>query len=459
MREHRQAGSVEGTIVRRGDEGYEELRAAMVWNGLKPDRFPEVIVRAASARDVPAAVRLARSRGLRIAVRSAGHSWCGSPVRSDGMLLDLSGLRRYAIDPASATAFAEPAVTGRELATALAEAGLAFPTGHCGTVALGGYLLGGGLGWNSGALGPACHSVEEIEAVTADGGTVRCNERENADLFWAARGAGPGFFAVVTGFRLRLHPAPGAVTATMYAFPLADVEAACQWAAEVSHELEPTVELALTLATAAPSTTDATPRPKVVTVSATAFASDEEHAAEALRPLGNCPFADGALHHRAPGPTSFAALHETADGLWPPRLRYAADTLWSDAEFTALLSRLGDAMRDAPSDRSLVLAPFAPASHDGDLLRDMCFSVLGETYAVPYAIWDDPSGDEANLRWLREAMASVESLGTGHYIAEADLTADPARAERSFRTNDWDRLQSLRARYDPEGVFHTYLAA
>ncbi|MER7816834.1 FAD-binding oxidoreductase [Streptomyces sp. NPDC096153] len=457
MRDQRQTGAVEGTIVRRGDDDYEALRTAMVWNGRKPDRFPELIVRAASERDVPAAVRLARSLGLRIAVRSTGHSWCGSPVRSDSMLLDLSALRRYAIDPGAATAYVQPAVTGRALAPALAEAGLAFPVAHCGTVAVGGYLLGGGLGWNSGALGPACHSVEEIEAVTADGETVRCNERENADLFWAARGAGPGFFAAVTGFRLHLHPAPGAITTTMYAFPLADVEAVCQWATEISHELEPTVELALGLATAAAFMTDATPRPKVVTVAATAFAADLERAADALRPLGHCPFADGAVHHREPRETSFADLYETADGLWSPRLRYAADTLWSDAEIAALLSRLGDAMREAPSDRSLVLAPFAPASHDGDLLRGMAFSVLGETYAVPCAVWDDPSGDEANIRWLRDAMASVEPLGTGHYIAEADLTADPARAERSFRANDWERLQSLRARHDPDGLFHGYL--
>ena len=41
-----------------------------------------------------------------------------------------------------------------------------------------------------------------MEAVTAAGEVVRCDEDENSDLFWAARGAGPGFFAIVTGFRL-----------------------------------------------------------------------------------------------------------------------------------------------------------------------------------------------------------------------------------------------------------------
>ncbi|MFF4230837.1 FAD-binding oxidoreductase [Streptomyces sp. NPDC001820] len=457
MREHGQARGIEGAIVQRGDADYEAVRAGMVWNGLKPGRFPEVIVRAASERDVPEAIGLARSRGLRVAVRAGGHSWCGSSLRSDGMLIDLSRLRRFDIDVASATATVQPAVTGSELAPELAARGLAFPTGHCGSVAVGGYLLSGGLGWNSGALGPACRSVYEIEAVTADGEVVRCNEDENPDLLWAARGAGPGFFAVVTSFRLRLHRHPRAIMSTTYAFPLADIEKVANWAAGTANELEPTVELSLVLSTAAPHMTKERPRPKVIVVAATAFAESSEQAAQSLGPLQNCPFADRALFRAADEPVSLDALYDASTDVWPAQHRYAADTLWSQADFGTLLSKLGDAVASAPSDKSLVLAPVSPASHDQDLLRDMAFSVLGDSYVVPYAIWDDPAEDGINIRWLREAMSAVEPLGTGHYIAEADLTASPTRAERSFTTSDWQRLQTLRARYDPEGVFHSYL--
>ncbi|MFK4227051.1 FAD-binding oxidoreductase [Streptomyces sp. NPDC019890] len=457
MSRQRQARRIEGELVQRGDADYAAVRASMVWNGLKPDRFPEVIVRAASERDVPGAIALARSRGLRIAVRSGGHSWCGSSLRSDGMLIDLSRLRRCDIDMASATATVQPAVTGGELAAELVARGLSFPTGHCGSVAVGGYLLSGGLGWNSGALGPACRSVYEMEAVTADGEVVRCSEDENPDLFWAARGAGPGFFAVVTGFRLRLHRIPGAIMSFTHAFPLAYVEEVSNWATETAQELDPTVELTLVLATAAPHMTKQRPRPKVITVAATAFADSGDQAVQALRPLENCPFADRSLFREAYEPTSPAALYEASSDLWPAENRYAADTLWSDADFGTLLARLSDAVDSAPSDKSLVLAPVSPASHDDDLLRDMAFSVLGESYVVPYAIWDDPAEDDINTRWLREAMSAVEPLGTGHYIAEADLTAGATRAERSFTTSDWQRLQALRAQYDPEGVFHSYL--
>src|SRR5262249_57100226 len=105
-----------------------------------------------------------------------------------------------ALAPAARTATIQPGVSSRELTSALAEHELAFPVGHCGHVGLSGFLLSGGLGWNSGVWGPACLSITEVEAVTADGRLTRADEGQNADLLWAARGAGPGLFAVVTRF-------------------------------------------------------------------------------------------------------------------------------------------------------------------------------------------------------------------------------------------------------------------
>ena len=45
----------------RGAEGYETARRATVWNGLLPDRFPDVIVQAHDTDDVVAAIRYARA--------------------------------------------------------------------------------------------------------------------------------------------------------------------------------------------------------------------------------------------------------------------------------------------------------------------------------------------------------------------------------------------------------------
>jgi len=134
------------------------------------------------------------------------------------MLLDLSQLREVSIDPTSRTATLQPGVTSRELASALAEHELAFPVGHCGHVGLSGFLLSGGLGWNAGVWGPACLSITGVEVVTADGQLTWADEGRNAELFWAARGAGPGLCAVVTRFHLKLYPLPKAIVSSTYVY-------------------------------------------------------------------------------------------------------------------------------------------------------------------------------------------------------------------------------------------------
>jgi FAD/FMN-containing dehydrogenase len=451
------SAAIEGDVVRRGETAYAGTWSDMLWNELRPQRFPDLIVRAATERDLPAALRLARAEGLRIALRSHGHSWCGSPLRDGGMLIDLSALTAHEIDPTTRTATLQPALSGRELVAALAPHGLAFPAGHCGPVALGGYLLSGGLGWNSGALGPAAASVRAVEVVTADGTARTCSKDEDPDLFWAARGAGPGFFAVATRFHVTLHDLPTAVAETTYAFPLADVEPVTRWATAAARHLPANVEASFMLATASPDITAATPRPKVISFTGTAFARSPDEAVRCLEPLRACPLAEHALFRRTDAPRNFEDLYSTSSGLWPKSHRNAVDTLWSDTGYETLLPALAASVADAPSEQSLVLAPLWPASQDRTLSHDMAFSVLGETYVAPFAIWDDPAADTANTRWLRDTMRAVEPYGTGHYIAEADLTADPSRARRSYTPQDWARLQSLKTVYDPDNVFHTYL--
>ncbi|KAB1144258.1 FAD-binding oxidoreductase [Streptomyces luteolifulvus] len=448
---------IEGAVVRRGDPAYDGVWAEMLWNDLKPQRFPDLIVRVASDRDVPAAVRLARSEGHRIALRSHGHSWCGSPLRDGGMLIDLSALNGCEIDPVSRTATLQPALSGREFVAALAPYGLAFPAGHCGPVALGGFLLSGGLGWNSGALGPAAASVRAVEVVTADGTALTCSLHENPDLFWAACGAGPGFFAVATRFHVTLHALPTAVAETTYVFPLADVEPVTRWATTAARRLPANVEASFMLATASPDITAATERPKVISFTGTAFARTREEAVRCLQPLRACPFAERALFQKTDEPKTFEDLYGTSSDFWPRGHRNVVDTLWSDTALDILLPALAAQVAEAPSEQSLVLAPLWPASRDRTLSLDMAFSVLGENYIAPFAIWDDPAEDAANIRWLRDTMRTVEPYGTGHYIAEADLTADATRARRSYTPDDWERLRALKAAHDPENVFHTYL--
>src|SRR4051794_8513208 len=133
-------------ILRRGDDRYEQARQAAIWNGKKPDRFPDAIVVARDEADVVAAVRLANAEGWTIGIRSGGHAWSATGVRDGGLLLDLSALDSWVIDPAARTVAVGPGARSQAFARALGEHGLYFPTGTCSTVGIGGGTTAGGGG-------------------------------------------------------------------------------------------------------------------------------------------------------------------------------------------------------------------------------------------------------------------------------------------------------------------------
>ncbi len=178
-----------GEIRWRGDAGYEEARVGPVFNARRPERFPAAIAQPAAEREVVAAVRLARERGLAITVRGGGHSLAAWALRDDVLLIDLRRMSEIDLDPASGVVRVSPSVRGGdELAPYLAERGRMFPGGHCPSVGMGGFLLAGGQGWNCRKLGWACESIVAVDVVTADGELLHASEAENPELLRAARG-------------------------------------------------------------------------------------------------------------------------------------------------------------------------------------------------------------------------------------------------------------------------------
>ncbi|MDX2170800.1 MAG: FAD-binding oxidoreductase [Deltaproteobacteria bacterium] len=448
--------AVRGRVVRRGAADYDAARRAAVWNGRKPARQPDAIVQVADAADVQAAVAYATAHDLRIALRNGGHNWSGLSLRDGGLLLDLQALNGLAIDAPRRVATVGPAVRGLALAEALAPHGLAFPVGHCSSVALGGFLLGGGFGWNAGAWGVGCFNVRAVDVVLADGRLVRADAEHEPDLFWAARGAGAGFFGVVTRFELDLHPLPTVIRSSLLSFPLAQLDALVGWVRSLVPALPPWVELTLMIGRP-PGVVSARHEP-VCSVSVAVFADTPQQAAAALAPLADCPIAP-RLACVLDVPSSFAALFAGMDELYVAGRRYQVDTLWSDADPAAVLATVGAHVAASPGADNLVLAlllPPPPAA--APPLPDAAFSMVAPLYLGCYAVWDDAVHDAAHLAWSRDLMRALEPHGVGHYLGEADLTA-AQRAERSFGAAQWQRLQALRRRYDPQRRLHGFPGA
>jgi FAD/FMN-containing dehydrogenase len=187
-----------GALLRPGEEGYDEAR--QVWNGAI-DRRPALIARCAGADDVAEAVRFARDRELPVSVRGGGHSVAGHAVCDDGLMIDLSGLKAVAVDPAARTVRAAAGLTWSELDLATQRYGLATTGGSISSTGIAGVTLGGGFGHLMRAHGLTVDNLRAADLVTADGRRIRAD----ADLLWGLRGGG-GNFGIVTAFEYDLHP-------------------------------------------------------------------------------------------------------------------------------------------------------------------------------------------------------------------------------------------------------------
>ena len=86
----------------------------------------------------------------------------------------------------------------RDIYAALPAHGVVIPYGRCPTVGVGGFLLGGGFGFNSRKIGAASDNLLSTEVVTADGEVRTASATSEPDLFWACRGGGGGNFGIHT---------------------------------------------------------------------------------------------------------------------------------------------------------------------------------------------------------------------------------------------------------------------
>ncbi len=446
----------DGVLHYCGDIGYESARVDPVFNGRKPDRYPVAILEAASDADVVTGVRLARDNGWKVSVRAGGHSWAAWSVRDDALLIDLARMRTIELGDRFdeySVAIACPAVQGgQELTPFLDAHDLQFTGGHCSTVGLGGFVLQGGQGWNSRAWGWGCENLLAIDVVTADGELIHASETENADLLWAARGSGPGFFGVVTRMHLKVRPKPRAMAHTTFLFPVECFDDVMTWAMELLPTLDRRVEPVIA-GTAAPFP-DGTPAPgPYMVMHTTCMADSLDECRILLAPLDTCPVLDKAWVADVCVPTSIAEEGPFMDEQNPRGLRYHTDCTWTDASASELVARLRDMYSTLPTERSFCIwygwAPSEP-------LRDMAFSMEGNVYIAVYAMNEDPSDDDRVREWVTDRMSDLAPIGKGLYLGDSDFT----RRSAKFMTDEnYARLEVLRDKWDPSRVFVGYLAA
>ena len=430
--------------------GYDDARA--VWNGTV-DRRPRLIVRCNGTADVAAAVRFARDRDLEIAVRGGGHNVAGTAV-GDGIVIDLSAMRAVTVDPVERTARVQGGALWSDVDHETQIHGLATTGGIVSHTGVGGLTLGGGIGFLMRKYGLVVDNLLAAEVVTAEGDIVRASADEHPDLFWALRGGG-GNFGVVTSFRFALHPVGPTVMAGLVFWAADDTADVLRFyrdfAADAPDELGSVVRLG-TVPPLPGIPENLHWRPAIAVACCYGGAVENgERAVRALRRFGTplvdllapSPYVDfqSGIDDTVPHGWHYYWKSTNLAGLSDDAIAVIADHAYTagSPRSCAVMFHFGGAVARVPRDATAYAG------------REVAHNIVIEGVWLP-----DESAEHAvaETAWARRFLQALEPHRAGVYVNFLDSDDDSSRVREAYGDDTYRRLAEVKAKYDPENVFH-----
>jgi FAD/FMN-containing dehydrogenase len=440
-----------GKVITPEDADYDTAR--IQWNN-DIDRRPVAIARCLSPTDVAAALSFAREHGLEVSVRGGGHAFSGSGVCDGGLMIDLSAMRRVVISADARLARVGGGATVAELDAATQVHGLAVPTGVISHTGVGGMTLGGGIGWLTHKAGLTIDNLISADVVLADGRCVRASPTEHADLFWAVRGGG-GNFGVVTTFEFQLHPVGPEVHLGLFFWGMDSGEQVLRLARDVVPHLPADAGAQIAIGLNAPPAPFVPPRyhftPGYLLLMV-GFSSAEEHARiiapirEQLPPL-----------FELVSPIPYIALQRTLDETAPWGLLGYQEVIYLDELTDDVISVIVNMI---PAKRS-------PMSYCLIFRLDGAYSDIGDDetafggrraprYIINIAgIGATPEILRADRAWVQAVWDALRPFArdAGGYV-NSMTDNDEGRIRAAYGPAKYQRLARIKAKYDPNNVFH-----
>jgi len=448
--------SLDGSTILPSDAPYAAAR--LVYN-LRFDPRPSIIVRPGTVADIQRTIDFARTQGIRLAIRSGGHSYIGASG-GDGIVLDLSSMG--GVQPLGGAMFriASGTQLQRVYGDLRCNGNWTLPCGSCETVGFGGIAQGGGFGYLQRAHGLTCDRVRSARIVLADGSVATASPDGDADLLWALRGGGGGSFGVAIDFTVEaVAYAPLQVVLWYWPLAAADEVLALMHDAAADGRLprhasagvvfnRPAAALAVPqcigLLWSRSTMADALAAQSMLTgprgIPATpGLGYSYEAASPACDPTAVATRehyrAKSSMVYGAPTPGTGAAVRE-----WI-LARVNSPALTASDYATINFLTLGGAVSDIAADATAFV-------HRAARL---------EVQYLGYVQSPTPRSIEANRAWLRGAYASVSAGlvngGSGGYCNYADEDLLPSQYPSHYWGTNYPRLQATKRRVDPTGFF------
>jgi len=432
------ARSLQGPLLTKDAPDF--ARIASPWNLRFASRIPAGIARCTSPEDVRACLLWAQSNDVPLTIRSGGHSYAGFSTTS-GLMIDVSLMNEVGDIHQAGRVRMGGGARNADVYSALGPLNRALTHGRCRGVGVAGLVLGGGIGFSQRMRGLTCDQLVETEIVLPSGELLRCNEAENADLFWACRGGGGGNFGVNTSLTFQTFPVD-AVTV----FRLA-------WIAGLDELLPAALDLLPTMPDrlGCKLLVDAGKEPELELLGQLAGTQDE--LAALLAPLYRIAKPREASISTLPYWESQELLSEEG----PP-------------EYTHERSRY--IFRPLPPEGSRTILDFTrrwPGTHDGAQWK--MFLAGGAVAAVPpdatafvhrkalmlsaidlaWTLEDDEATVAANQAWLDEFHAAMRPFTSDQSFQNF---TDEAETDylRAYYGSNLERLVEIKRKYDPDNV-------
>lgn len=367
----------------------------------------------------------------------------------------------FKLDVAAKTVTVAPSMTGGRLNVLLTNsgAGLVFMGGHCPDVGLGGFLLQGGQGWGCRYAGWACEQIESMRVVLPGAGSeaITCSRHENPDVFWAARGSGPGFFGVVASFTLRLRPLPSLYGSVYFFDTEGCYDQLAPWYLEQCRRIPGDLEIVMLGYRSEHLLPQLHPPRNLLMIRPLVFGLSEEDAAKKLSEFEQgMPFLDTpSCHLRVFSEASSFAIEYQRQWDDNPVGHYWVQNAWIDGPLDKVADSMRWAYHNIPSKATFVMHYSMDVPRAPPLSQDMCFDVQSDhTFSIYANAPPDKRDEDAACReYVDRAFAIIDSRkpeeggSVGIYLGDSDLSV---RRARFMSDANWSRFKTLREHYDPK---------
>ena len=430
--------SLSGPLLLPGNDGYEAARRVL---NLSIDKHPAMVVQPTGAADIKNAVAFAKDHDMLLAVKCGGHSYSGRSTCDDGMQIDLSRFRNVRVDAAARTAYVSGGSLLGEIDHETMALGLVTTAGTVSHTGVGGLTLGAGFGRLARRFGLALDNVKGADVVLADGSLVHASADENADLFWGIRGGG-GNFGIVTSFEFGLHPMQRQVIGGDIVFPLDRAKDVMKLYAEFSTNAPDDLYTDLIVMSMAG-------QESAIVMIHVCYSGPAENAARVLEPLQKLgkPIANGI------GPIDYVALQKSWDSTDPRNVGTYIKSGFINEFPQDLAARVADGIETHP-DRDTMVFFQQSGGAIGRVSPDATAFAHRKSQSNMYVTvsWPLNADPEPHIKYVRNYWRQLEPNTDGYYANDVDDEMAQDNVNRNYRDN-FDRLVTLKKRYDPTNLF------